>query len=282
MTPVNTLSRRTFLTLAGTLPLWARTARAASIPVGLELYTVRDALAKDLMGTVRAVAKLGYQVVEFYAPYYSWTPAIASDVRKLLDDLGIECRSTHNDSSVFTPAGLQKAIELNQTIGSKYIVMASPGKVSDADSWKQVADRLNAAAETLKPLGLFAGYHNHDAEWRAIDGRRPMDILAAATDKTVALQFDVGTCVASGADPIAWITSNPGRIKSMHCKDWAAGEKAYGVLFGEGDAPWPKIFDAAERAGGIEYYLIEQEAGPADEQLKRAELCLANWKKMKS
>jgi sugar phosphate isomerase/epimerase len=68
----------------------------------------------------------------------------------------------------------------------------------------------------------------------------------------------------------------------MHCKDWAAGEKAYGVLFGEGDAPWPKIFEAAERVGGIEYYLIEQEAGPADEQLKRAELCLANWKKMKS
>lgn len=276
-----TLSRRTFLTLVGTLPLWARTARAASVPVGIELYTVRDALAKDLMGTVRAVAKLGYQIVEFYSPYYSWTPSQASDVRKLLDDLGIQCRSTHNDNRVFTPEGIQKAIELNQIIGSKYIVMASPGQVSDAGSWKAVADRLNAGAEKLKPLGMFAGYHNHGAEWQAVDGKRPMDILATNTDTSVALQFDVGTCVASGADPVAWITSNPGRIKSMHCKDWKAGGKEYAVLFGEGDAPWAKIFAAAESVGGIEYYLIEQEAGPADEQLMRAEQCLTNWKKMR-
>ena len=277
-----TLSRRTFLTIAGTLPLWARTARAASVPVGIELYTVRDALAKDLMGTVRAVAKLGYQIVEFYSPYYSWTPSQASDVRKLLDDLGIQCRSTHNDNRVFTPEGIQKAIELNQIIGSKYVVMASPGQVSTADSWKQVADRLNAGAEKLKPLGMFAGYHNHGAEWQPVEGKRPMDILATNTDKSVALQFDVGTCVASGADPVAWITSNPGRIKSMHCKDWKAGGKEYAVLFGEGDAPWAKIFEAAESVGGIEFYLIEQEAGPADEQLMRAEQCLVNWKKMRS
>ena len=178
------------------------------------------------MGTVRAVAKLGYQIVEFYSPYYSWTPSQASDVRKLLDDLGIQCRSTHNDNRVFTPDGIQKAIELNQIIGSKYIVMASPGEVSTADSWKQVADRLNAGAEKLKPLGMFAGYHNHGAEWQAVEGKRPMDILATNTDKSVALQFDVGTCVAAGADPVAWITSNPGRIKSMHCKDWKAGGNA--------------------------------------------------------
>ena len=141
---------------------------------------------------------------------------------------------------------------------------------------------LILGAEKLKPLGMFAGYHNHGAEWQAVEGKRPMDILATNTDKSVALQFDVGTCVAAGADPVAWITSNPGRIKSMHCKDWKAGGKEYAVLFGEGDAPWAKIFEAAESVGGIEYYLIEQEAGPADEQLMRAEQCLVNWKKMRS
>ena len=108
-----------------------------------------------------------------------------------------------------------------------------------------------------------------------------MDIIASRTAKDVVLQFDVGTCVAEGADPIAWIKANPGRIKSLHCKDWAAGGKGYAVLFGEGDAPWKQIIEAAESGGGVEYYLIEQEAGPADEQLKRAELCLANWKKLR-
>ena len=107
---------------------------------------------------------------------------------------------------------------------------------------------------------MATGYHNHQPEWQAIDGKRPMDVLAANTPKDVVLQLDVGTCVESGADPVAWINANPGRIRSVHCKDWAAGaNRGYAVAFGEGDAPWKKIFDAAEATGGVEYYLIEQE-----------------------
>ena len=212
----------------------------------------------------------------------SFSPQIASDVRKLLDELGIKCPSTHNSHTVFTPDGLQKAIDLNQAIGSKAIIMASPGPAKTLDDWKAVSDRLNAAADKLRPLGMVAGYHNHGLEWRPVDGQRPMDIIASRTSKDVVLQFDVGTCVEEGADPTAWIKANPGRIKSLHCKDWAAGGKGYAVLFGEGDAPWKPIFEAAESVGGVEYYLIEQEAGPADEQLKRAELCLANWKKLRA
>ena len=107
-----------------------------------------------------------------------------------------------------------------------------------------------------------------------------MDVIATRTVKDVALQLDVGTCVEAGADPVAWIESHPGRIKSLHCKDWAPG-RGYAVLFGEGASPWERIFKAAESGGGVEYYLVEQEEGPAEEQLQRAERCLANWKKLK-
>ncbi len=281
MTPAS-LSRRSFLALAGTLPFAARAfAASGGIPVGLELYSVRDFLAKDLTGTVKAVAKLGYQVVEFYAPYYDWTPQQATDVRKLMDDVGLQCRSTHNGPNSFTPDGISKAIELNQLIGSRYIVMASPGKVETADDWKKVAERLDWASEKLQPLRMAAGYHNHGPEWDKVSGdQRPMDILAGNTRKDVILQLDVGTCVAAGADPVAWINANPGRIRCLHCKDWSA-DKQYAVLFGEGASPWKDIFAAAESTGGVEYYLIEQEAGPADEQLQRAEKCLANWKQMR-
>jgi sugar phosphate isomerase/epimerase len=277
------ISRRSFLALAGTVPFAARLAAAGSkVPVGLELYTVRDALAKDLMGTVRAVAKLGFEVVEFYSPYFDWTPQTAKDVRTLLDDLNVRCLSTHNGGNAFTPDGLKKAIELNKTIGSKYIVMAHPGEVSGIDGYKKVAETLNAAADTLAPLGMSAGYHNPGAEWHQVGGQRPIDVLAANTKKSVVLQFDVGTCVEAGADPVAWINANPGRIKSIHCKEWAAGEKGYAALFGEGNAPWAKIFEAAEKTGGVEFYLIEQEAGPADQQLQRAEQCLANYRKLRA
>jgi sugar phosphate isomerase/epimerase len=281
MTSIDSITRRSFLALAAAAPLAFGAQRRKRIPVGIELYSVRDELQKDLMGTVRKVAEMGYEVVEFFSPYYQWTPEYAKEVRKLLDDLGIRCPSTHNSANVFAPDALGKAIELNKILGAKYIVMASPGKVTGLDGWKGVADRLSQAAEKLRPLGLLAGVHNHSPEFVPVDGKRPMDIIAANTPKDVALQLDVGTCVNAGADPVAWINTNPGRIKSIHCKDWGAGEdKGYHVLLGEGDAPWAKIIQAAESKGGVEYYLIEQE-GSRFSSLETAARCLANWKKLK-
>jgi sugar phosphate isomerase/epimerase len=274
-------SRRQFLISSAALPfLLRRDVSAARIPAGLELYSVRDELTKDLHGTVRAVAKMGYEAVEFYSPYYSWTAGTAKEVRKLLDDLGVRCPSTHNSAQALTAEGLAKAIELNQILGSRQIVMASAGPVSGADGWKGVADRLSAAAEKLKPLGMAAGFHNHRIEWEPVDGVRPMDVLASNTPADVVLQLDVGTCVQAGADPVEWIRKHPGRIRSIHCKDWAPG-RGFAVLVGEGAAPWEKIIEAAESGGGVECYLIEQEEGPATEQLQRAERCLANWRKLK-
>jgi sugar phosphate isomerase/epimerase len=276
------VSRRSFLALAAAAPLASAATQGKRIPVGLELYSVREELKQDLMGTVRAVAKLGYEVVEFYAPYFRWTDAYAKDVRKLLDDLGVRCLSTHNDSQSFTPENLPRAIELNQIIGSKFIVMASAGKVQGLDGWKGVAERLDQAAEKLKPQGLRTGFHNHTAEFRPLDGRRPIEIIAENTGKEVVLQFDVGTCIEAGSDPVAWIDKNPGRIVSMHCKDWSPEPgKGYTVLFGEGVAPWKKIFEAAEATGGIEYYLIEQE-GSAYPPLETAERCLATFRKLRT
>jgi sugar phosphate isomerase/epimerase len=259
----------------------ALSAAGKQAPVGLEMYSVRGELMKDLFGTVRAVAKMGYQVVEFYAPYFDWTPAQARDVRKLMDDLGIRCNSTHNNQPSFTATGFPKAIELNQILGAKYIVMASAGRVTGLDGWKALADQLTQVVEKLRPLGMSSGYHNHQAEFMQLEGTRPIEIIAAYTPKEFMMQFDVGTCIEAKSDPVAWINANPGRIKSIHCKDWAPGpDKGYRVLFGEGDAPWTKIFEAAEATGGVEYYLIEQE-GSRFPELETAERCLATWKKLK-
>jgi sugar phosphate isomerase/epimerase len=283
MSTQNSISRRSFLGIAGAVPLVSAAAKSQNIPVGLELYSVREELKKDLTGTVTAVAKLGYQVVEFYSPYFRWTDAQAKDIRKLMNDLGVRCLSTHNDATCFTAENLSRAIELNQMMGSKLIVMAHPGKVpTTLDGWKGVADRLNEAAAKLKPLGLRAGYHNHEPEFKQIEGKRPIEVLAANTTKDVVLQLDVGTCLEVGSDPVAWIDKNPGRIVSMHCKDWSpdAG-KGYKVLFGEGVAPWKKIFAAAESTGGIEFYLIEQE-GSAYPPLETVDRCLKAFRQVHS
>ena len=285
---LTSLSRRSFLAIAGAMPFAASAGLSAfqtkKIPVGIELYSVRDELVKDLNGTVTAVAKMGYQVVEFYSPYMNWTPEQAKDVRKLLDDLGIKCPSTHNSAQTLTD-NLQKAIDLNQTIGSKAIIIASPPKVQGVDGWKGFATQLTTAAEKLRAAGMVTGFHNHQSEWRPVaegSTERCMDVLAANTPKDVVLQLDCGTCVEAGADPVAWIKAHPGRIKSLHLKDWGKGkERGYNVAFGEGDVPWKPLLDAAETVGGAEYHLIEQEHPGAIGEIAMAQKCLDNYKKLR-
>jgi sugar phosphate isomerase/epimerase len=272
------LSRRSFFGLAAAAPLVAA-VKQSPVPVGLELYSVRGDMDKDLMGTVKAVCEMGYQCVEFYSPYFSWKPEYAKEVRKLLDDHNVKCYSTHNGPESYSAAGISKAIELNQILGARYIVLASAGNPKTLDGWKKVADLLNAGNEKFAAAGMHAGYHNHQLEFKPLDGKRPIEVIAANTDKSVALQMDVGTVVEVGADPVAWINANPGRIKSIHCKEYSKNGKGYKVLFGDGDAPWKAIFAAAEKTGGIEFYLIEQEGSDLSE-LESAKRCLANFKKI--
>src|SRR5688500_11882982 len=151
----NIFSRRAFLAMSGAaLPLTTILApdQRRRVPVGLELYSVRTEYGRDLPGTVTAVAKMGYEIVEFWAPYYQWTPAQAKDVRKLLDDLGIKCPSTHNSGEAVTPDGFAKAIELNQIIGSKAIIQASAPPATTIDDWRRLGEKLTGFAERLRPL----------------------------------------------------------------------------------------------------------------------------------
>lgn len=304
--PIETLSRRRFLALSSTIvpaallaqsmsgrafaadttataPIAAAQKRSRKIPIGLELYSVRTELARDLPGTLNAVAKMGYEAVEFYAPYFEWTLPYAKDVRSLMDDLGLRCYSTHNHIGSFTAGdGIAKAIELNQIIGARQLILASAPKSAEGlDGWKNLCGQLSQATAQLLPHGLTAGYHNHQAEWAQLaGGKRIIDVIAENTPKEFVLQLDVGTCMEAGQDPVAWIQANPGRIRSVHLKDWAPGSgdgKGYRVLFGEGASPWAGIVAAAESVGGIDCYLLEQE-GSRFSEFETAQRCLDNWK----
>jgi len=297
-TSASVITRRTFLSMSGALSAAVATQlphrclaaegdqsepKSKKCPIGLELYSVRDELSRDLPKTLRTVSSFGYEVVEFYSPYFKWTPAYAKDVRAQMDDLGLRCYSTHNGFESFkSPDGLAHAIELNQILGVRYIVLASaPGEAKGVDGWKKLCAQLTEAVEQLKSHGLSAGYHNHQAEWAKLDdGQRIIEVIAANTPKEFALQLDVGTCEEAGADPVAWVKANPGRIKMMHLKDWAPGQdKGYRVLFGEGITPWKDLIAAAKSTGGAEFLLIEQEGSRLSE-FETAKSCLENFKRM--
>jgi sugar phosphate isomerase/epimerase len=265
---------------ASSLALAPGFAKSKNSPLGLQVFTLRNELEKDLPGVLAQVAKLGYKNVEFYVPlYFAWTPAMAKDVRKTMDDLGLKCTSTHNVMDAYQGEGIAKAVGLNQILGSRYLINARRQNFPTIDGWKGVADIFNKANEKIRAAGLFAGYHSTVNEWKMVDGQRPIDVLFKGTDKSFAHQLDVGTCVATGTDPVAWIKQNPGRIRSLHLKDWAPG-KEYGVLFGEGTVRWKELFAAAESKGGAEFYIIEQE-NSTEAPLEAVRKDLANYNAMR-
>src|SRR6266567_6574218 len=207
------LSRRAFHAISGAIPAVIATQASVSCSaaepattesagakkhtIGLELYSVRGELGRDLPNTLKSVAQIGYEVVEFYSPYFKWKPAYAKDVRAQMDDLGLRCYSTHNGFESFTPGeNLAHAIELSQILGTHFLVLASaPGGTRGMDGWKSLCDKLAAAVQQLEPHGLGAGYHNHQAEWAKLEnGQRIIEVIAANTPKEFVLQLDVGTC----------------------------------------------------------------------------------------
>jgi sugar phosphate isomerase/epimerase len=254
------------------------------IPVGIEMYSVKDEEAKDILATLRALKDMGYEGVEFWAPYLEWTPEKLKDVRKQLDDLGMKAFSTHNRAHYFDEANFAKVTEYNQALGSKYVIMAQPNKPEGMDAWKAVADVLSSAHAKLKKHKMKAGFHNHGTEWKTVidEKIRPIDVLARHTPKDFHFQCDTATCYAAGGDPIAFMKANPGRVKSFHLKDWSPDkDKGYKVLLGEGIGDWPKIIETAETIGGVEYYLIEQE-GSRFSPMETAKRCLENFRKFRS
>lgn len=280
-------TRRTLLLgalgAAGLPSLGSAASKMDKVGLGLELYSVRQELAKDLPGTLKAVAKMGYQGVEFFGPYADWKVDYAKEVRKMSDDLGIKCYSAHTGAKYFSSEHLDRVVELNTILGSRFMIMSSAGRVEGLDGWKGVAAKLNTAAAKLKRLGKGTGYHNHALEFKPLEGKKPIEVLAAETTKDVVMQLDVGTCVEAGSDPVAWINANAGRIKSLHLKDWKSGmekpHEGYRVLLGEGSSPWKEILAAAVKKGGVEHFLVEQE-GSAFPELETAAKCLANLKGM--
>ena len=221
-----------FLTLAGALPFAASSVAAAfqrprKVPVGLELYSVREALAKDLPGTVTAVAKMGYEVVEFYSPHFS-----NGRPRRRRRSHAAEHARHHLPVDAQRPCLVhRRRAEESDRAESDHRQQNDrprrPGADRRSGRMESAGGSASAAAEQLRPLGMAAGFHNHQLEWRPVDGKRPMDILAANTPKDFVLQLDVGTAVEVGTDPVAWIKANLAASAAFTARTGARGPRLH-------------------------------------------------------
>ena len=248
------------------------------LPVGVQLYSVRADCAKDLPGTIAKVAEMGYDGVEF-AGYYDNT---AQDLRKMLDDNGLKCCGTHTQMDTLSKENLQATIEFNQTLGNKYLICPwlKPAETNAKQAWLAYAERFNEVAEVIKPHGMYVGYHCHAHDFHALDtGEIPWEILFDNTASNVVMQIDTSNTMAGGADPIKYLKKYPGRSQTVHLKEWSATKKD--AILGEGDVKWDEVFTICETIGKTDWYIIEEEKD-AYPPLKAIELCLQNYKKLRS
>lgn len=224
----------------------------ASIPLGVQLYSVRTEAENDLPGTLQKIAKMGYDGVEF-AGFYGHS---ATEIKQWLDNNGLQSCGSHTQLTALSPENFEATVEFNKTLGNKYLVVPWLPEEMRSD-WKQIADKFNELSEQLKPHGMLVGYHNHDFEFQPVNGQIPWDIFAQNTHPEVILQLDTGNCMHGGADALETLKRYPGRAITVHLKEYSASNP--NAIIGEGDVPWQEVLNFCETKGGTEWYIIEEE-----------------------
>lgn len=225
---------------------------------GLQLWTVKEDMAKDAKATLRAISQDGYHQIEsFEGKEGMFWGMKNTEFKKRMDDLNMHIISSHcNISQDFEKKAAEAA-----AIGMQYLICPYKGPQKSIDDFKKFADEFNKAGEICKKNGIRFAYHNHDYSFKSIDGQIPQDVMLANTDKgLVDFEMDIYWVVAAGADPETYFKKYPGRFRLCHVKDLAKTAKGHeSVQLGKGTIDYKRILKTGA-SHGLRYYIVEQEA----------------------
>jgi len=238
----------------------APTPRRALNGIGVQLYMLRSEMRRDPEATIRRIATLGFNDIEWWGNW-SRTPVA---LRGLLDANGLTSTAAHIDPSELAPERLPALLERAGTMGHNTLIVAwTPPAERTADGWMRLARRLNEAGRAGARVGIRTGYHNHDFEFADVGGRSAWDILVGETDPAVVtLELDCFWAFKAGQDPIAMIDRHAGRITHLHLKD-SSGAPEHGQRdVGAGVIDWRMLLDRAAERGVTRAYVEHDE--PAD------------------
>jgi sugar phosphate isomerase/epimerase len=273
-------SRRAFVKSAALLSAGALVSptllAAPKQYIGLQLYTVREAMQQDPTGTLAKVAKMGYNSVEGASytgsqKFYGMTPAEFANVLK---QNGLIMPSSHyrlgEEQDKGQPVqgtilhGWDQAVDDAARVGVKYMVCAylAESERGDLDRYKKIAEQLNKAGERCKKAGMQLCYHNHDFEFQAQNGQLPYDLLLTGTDKNLLkMELDLYWATKAGQDPVALFKKHPGRFPLWHVKDMDKTAARNFTEVGNGSIDFKRIFAQANLAG-MKYFFVEQDQTP--------------------
>jgi sugar phosphate isomerase/epimerase len=236
---------------------------SATMPIGFQVWTVKDILVKDFTGTLKMIADLGYQSLEMCSPpgYESsgFGPLMklsAKEMKKIINDTGLICESAHYQMKELREH-LDERIEFASESGQKQMILSSfglPGSATLSD-WLKAADELNKMGVKVKNAGIQLGFHNHNMELQQLDGTLIYDALMKQFDPDlIKMQFQVAV-ISIGYKASTFFTKYPGRFISAHLADWSPIEKK-AVPVGKGIVDWNEFFATLE-TGGVKNIFVE-------------------------
>ncbi|MCL2203850.1 MAG: sugar phosphate isomerase/epimerase [Defluviitaleaceae bacterium] len=239
----------------------------------VQLYSVRDELARDLWGTLRKVRAMGYEGVEFF---WEFTHT-AQELKAALEDTGLVCCGWHTPWHNVQPGTLMATITYNKVLGNNEIVIPGlPGEMTHSkQAWLDTAKQFNEVATQLAPYGMKLAYHNHHQEFQALEGDLPIHYFMEGTAPEIGFQLDNGNAFHAGADTDVYapLTRYPGRVRTIHLKPYSI-KNGYATMIGEDDIDWPRFFALCEKHQPIDWYIVEYECTDKYPQLDGIRLCI--------
>ncbi|MBS1714107.1 MAG: sugar phosphate isomerase/epimerase [Armatimonadetes bacterium] len=223
--------------------------------LAVQLYTLRESLAKDLDGTLKRTSDSGYEHVET-AGTCGLSP---KEFRKRLDSVGLRAVSCHVGLDD-VEGGLSESEDMAKTLGAEWLVVPWISEAEYAGGWDRFGERLGSVAETVLSRGLKFAYHNHDFEFREQNGRPGFETLWESAPETVEAELDVYWAHRAGRDPAEVLRALSGRVPLVHFKD---GRDGAFTPVGEGSLEWEPIV-AAARTAGVEWAIVELDESPSD------------------
>jgi len=259
-----------------------------SIAPGLQVYTIREALAEDFEGSMQKLADIGYVNIELFAyrdgQYFGYT---IPEVKTLMSDLEMQVKSSHVSTGWTSPdvvgtmtKNWEQTVQDAAELGQDYIVLAylTEAERETIDDYKKVAELLNSCGETAREAGLQMAYHNHAFEFETIDGQVPYDLLLSECDEElVKFEMDLYWTKRAGVNAADYFEKHSGRFPLWHVKDMGAGEEQFFAAVGEGVIDWEEMFAHAETAG-LDYYFVEQDATKSGKPFEEIEKSISYLK----
>jgi sugar phosphate isomerase/epimerase len=239
------------------------TADPLGMPIGCQVYPVREALAKDFPGTLRLLADIGYRSIEMCSPpgyekagFAPLATMKAGEIRNVIKAAGLACESCHFQWREMKE-NLSERVDYAKELGLKQMIVSTFGLRPEAtlSDWTRAADESNRIGEKVRAADMQLGFHNHNFEFKELDGVLVYDKLMSTFDpKLVKMQFQVSV-ISLGYEAATFLTKYPGRFISLHLQDWSPSAKKQ-VAIGQGAVDWKKLF-AAAKTGGVKNYFVE-------------------------